>query len=172
MEDLLTDDLEEMEDTQKDRYLTFQIDEESYGLQISIVTEIIGIQKITKIPETPEFIMGVINLRGKVIPVMDVRLRFRKPIMDYGDRTCIIVIQMLELTVGLIVDGVSEVMSIPESEIVPPPEYYVMKNRYIKGISKINDGIIMMLDCDRLLNDKEYSEISEAATGRTAEANA
>ena len=164
MEELLMDETEELEeDTQRDRFLTFRVDEETYGLEIRIVTEIIGIQKITPVPETPGFIRGVINLRGKVLPVMDVRLRFRKQPMEYNDRTCIIVVEMMDLSVGLIVDRVSEVLTIPEEEIAPPPEYYVTRNRYIRGIAKAGGGIKMLLDCDKLLNEEEFSNISEAA---------
>ena len=123
MEDLLSGGMAPDEDTQKNRFLTFMVDSESYGLEISVVTEIIGIQEITKIPETPDYIKGVINLRGRVIPVMDVRLRFRKPPLEYDDRTCIVVVDMKNLSVGLIVDSVSEVLTIQEGDIVPPPEF-------------------------------------------------
>jgi Chemotaxis signal transduction protein len=164
MEELLTDEMAELdEDTQKNRFLTFTVDSESYGLEISIVTEIIGIQKITKLPETPGFIKGIINLRGRVIPVMDIRLRFNKPMMEYDDRTCIIVVDMKDLSIGLIVDSVSEVLSIPEGDIVPPPEFYTTKNRYVRGIAKASDSIKMLLDCNRLLTEAEASAASEVA---------
>lgn len=159
MEELLMDGMAELdEDTQKNRFLTFTVDSESYGLEISIVTEIIGIQKITKLPETPSFIKGIINLRGRVIPVMDIRLRFNKPMMEYDDRTCIIVVDMKELSIGLIVDSVSEVLSIPEGDIVSPPEFYTTKNRYVRGIAKAGENIKMLLDCNRLLTEAEVAE--------------
>ncbi|HWQ50709.1 MAG TPA: chemotaxis protein CheW [Terriglobales bacterium] len=163
MDDLLTGGVALDEDTQKNRFLTFMVDSESYGLEISVVTEIIGIQEITKIPETPDFIKGVINLRGRVIPVMDVRLRFRKPPLQYDDRTCIVVVDMQKLSVGLIVDSVSEVLSIQEEDIVPPPEFNTTKNRYVRGIAKTGGSIKMLLDCNRLLTEDEVAETSKVA---------
>lgn len=94
------------EDTLKGRYLIFTLDKETYGVEIKYVTEIIGIQTITEIPELPEYVKGIINLRGKIIPVMDVRLRFKKEPKEYNDRTCIIVLDIRDLTIGLIVDRV------------------------------------------------------------------
>lgn len=114
--------LEMEEDTQKGKFLTFSLGKEDYGVEIKYVTEIIGIQSITEVPDLPAYINGIINLRGKIIPVMDVRLRFGKTVREYDDRTCIIVIDINDISIGLIVDRVSEVINIPESEIVPPPQ--------------------------------------------------
>lgn len=147
--------LEQEEDTQKDRFLTFALGSDSYGIEICHVTEIIGIQPITEVPELPEYIRGIINLRGKIIPVMDVRLRFGKPFKDYDDRTCIIVIEIGDISIGLIVDSVSEVLSIPDTEIVPPPEMNKTGNKYIKGIGKAGSDVKLLLDCEKLLNDGE-----------------
>ena len=125
------------EDTQKNKFLTFSIDKEVYGIEIKFVTEIIGIQKITQVPEVPNYVRGIINLRGKIIPVIDVRLKFRKDAMEYNDRTCIIVIDIDQISVGLIVDNVAEVIVIPEENIVPPPGHRSgFQNKYIKGIGK------------------------------------
>jgi purine-binding chemotaxis protein CheW len=145
---------EEMEeDTQKDRYLTFSLDKENYGIDVSYVTEIIGIQAITEVPELPAYVRGIINLRGKIIPVMDVRLRFKKELRDYNDRTCIIIVDIRELPIGLIVDSVSEVISIPEQDVVDPPQINQgYGNRYIKKIGKVGSDVKLLLDCDRLLN--------------------
>lgn len=144
--------LEEMEDTQKGRYLTFALNNELYGIEIKYVTEIIGLQPVTAVPELPDFICGIINLRGKIIPVMDVRLRFKKVYREYNDRTCIIVIDIMNITTGLIVDSVEEVLSIPDSEIVVPVESKIMNNKYIKGIGKVGNEVRLILDCNRLLN--------------------
>jgi purine-binding chemotaxis protein CheW len=160
MNEELQEQAQEYEDTQKDKYLTFSIGDESYGIEIMYVTEIIGIQPITTIPEMPEYIRGVINLRGKIIPVMDARLRFRKPMMDYTDRTCVIVIDMKDISIGLIVDCVSEVLSIPASDIVPPPELGAGANKFIKGIGKVGQSVKLIIDCEKLL-DEEYDQISE-----------
>jgi len=147
------------EDEQKEKYLTFKLGNESYGIEIRYVTEIIGIQTITDVPELPEYIRGIINLRGKIIPVMDVRLRFKKPFRDYNDRTCIIVIAIEDTAIGLIVDSVSEVLSIPDSEIVQPPEYTKMTNRYIQGIGKTGEEVKLLLNCSKLLNDDEAEKL-------------
>ncbi|SPF51464.1 Chemotaxis signal transduction protein (fragment) [Candidatus Desulfosporosinus infrequens] len=118
-------------------------------------------QPITEIPEMPEYIKGIINLRGKIIPVMDVRLRFRKPFREYNDRTCIVVIEISEVSVGLIVDSVSEVIAIPDEEIVAPPSMAKEGNRYIKGIGKVGTDVKLLLDSDKLLNDTELEGLSE-----------
>ncbi len=146
------------EDTQKGRFLTFNLDRESYGIEITHVTEIIGIQPITEIPELPDYIKGIINLRGKIIPVMDVRLRFRKVSREYNDRTCVIVIDIGDISIGLIVDSVSEVIAIPDTEIVAPPEVGKGGNKYVKGIGKVHGDVKLLLDCNKLLNeeDSEY----------------
>lgn len=144
------------EDTQKDKYLIFTLGNEFYGLEIKHVTEIIGIQEITLVPELPNYIKGIINLRGKIITVMDVRLRFRKPTREYNDRTCVIVVDIKGLSVGLIVDTVSEVHSIQAENIVSPPEVTRGdNNRYIKGIGKEEVNVMLILDCDKLLSDDE-----------------
>lgn len=121
------------EDTLKGRYLTFLLGNESYGIEVRYVTEIIGLQAITEIPELPEYVRGIINLRGKIIPVMDVRLRFKKEPKEYNDRTCVIVVDINDISIGLIVDTVSEVITILEDDIVEPPEMNKgFSNRYIK----------------------------------------
>jgi Chemotaxis signal transduction protein len=144
-------ELEMLEDTQKNRYLTFALNEESYGIEIKYVTEIVGIQPITEVPELPEYIRGIINLRGKIIPVMDIRLRFKKALQDYNDRTCIIVIDVDALPLGLIVDSVSEVLAIPEEDIVNPPDMS-KANKYIKGIGKVGSEVKLMVDCEKLID--------------------
>ena len=154
--ELLDDDDEEGEDTQEDKYLTFVISQEDFGIEIRYVTEIIGIQGITKVPDTPAYVKGVINLRGKVIPVMDVRLRFGVEERPYDDRTCIIVISIDEQPVGLIVDRVLEVLDIPQSEIEPPPKMRKGKgNKFIQGMGKVGDQVKILLNADKLLFDKE-----------------
>ncbi|HEX2927857.1 MAG TPA: chemotaxis protein CheW [Ruminiclostridium sp.] len=151
---------EQEEDTQKDKYLTFLLGKEFYGIEIGHVTEIIGIQPITEVPELPEYIRGIINLRGKIIPVMDVRLRFKKPFMEYNDRTCVIVIDIADLSVGMIVDSVSEVITISEEDIVPPPDIKKTGNKYIKGIGKAGNEVKLLLDCEKLLNDNDTDILS------------
>jgi purine-binding chemotaxis protein CheW len=153
-------DVDEQEDTQKGKFLTFLIGKEAYGIEISCVTEIIGIQEISEVPELPEYIIGIINLRGKIIPVMDVRLRFNKPAIEYNDRTCIIVVDIKDISVGLIVDAVSEVLVINDDNIVPPPELRKSSsNKYIKGIGKVESEVKLLIDCDKLLSDNEVENL-------------
>ena len=160
--DLLENVMEQEEDTQKGKFLTFSLGNEDYGLEIKHVTEIIGMQTITGIPEQPEYIRGIINLRGKIIPVVDVRLKFRKEFREYNDRTCVIVVDIKDISVGLIVDHVAEVLSIPEDDIVPPPDTKTgFHNRYIRGIGKVENQVKLLLDCSRLLNDEELEMLSE-----------
>lgn len=154
--------MEQEEDTQKGKFLTFSLGKEFYGLEICYVTEIIGIQPITEVPELPQYVRGIINLRGKIIPVMDVRLRFKKPFREYNDRTCVVVVDIRDVSVGLIVDSVSEVLSIKDEDIVPPQELKAAQNRYIKGIGKVGTDIKLLLDCDRLLSDDEIDTLAEA----------
>ncbi len=150
--DLLEEDDEEGEDTQEDKFLTFVLKQEEYGIEIRHVTEIIGIQNITEVPDMPHYIKGVINLRGKVIPVMDVRMRFGLEERDYDDRTCIIVINIDEQSVGLIVDRVSEVLDIPKGEVEPPPKVKRGESsRFIKGMGKVGDRVKILLNAHQLL---------------------
>ncbi len=154
-------ELWEQEDTQKDKFLTFSLGNEFYGIEIKYVTEIVGMQPITEVPELPAYIRGIINLRGKIIPVMDVRLRFKKPLREYNDRTCIIVVDIRDVAIGLIIDNISEVMSIPEGDIVPPPEVGKgLSNKFIKGIGKFGSDVKLILDCDKLLNEEETESLS------------
>ncbi len=155
---LNSDFLVEQEETQKDKYLTFTIGKEYYGIEIRYVTEIIGVQPITEVPELPEYIRGIINLRGKIIPVMDVRLRFSKGFREYNDRTCIIVIDADDILIGLIVDSVSEVLSIPDEDIVAPND--LKGNKYIKGIGKTGSDVKLILDCRQLLAEEEMLSMS------------
>lgn len=154
--------LDELEDTQKGKFLTFVLDKEEYGVEIQYVTEIIGIQAITQIPRLPDYVKGIINLRGKIIPVMDVRLRFGKEPREYNDRTCVIVVDIHNVTIGLIVDAVSEVLSINEEEIVAPPDVTkAFQNKYIKGIGKTASGVKLLLECEKLIGEEESAQLGE-----------
>ena len=155
----------ENEDTQKDKYLTFHLAGENYGIEIRFVTEIIGIQQITEVPDMPDFIRGVINLRGKVIPVMDVRARFKIEARDYDDRTCIIVVNIDGTEVGLVVDEVSEVSDIPSKNVEPPARTGNSSgSRCIQGMGKIGEDVKILLDVKELLfSDEMQKLIGEAA---------
>lgn len=145
------------EDTQRGKYLTFSVGNEAYGIEINHVTEIIGIQEITEVPGMPDYVKGIINLRGKIIPVIEVRLRFKKEAIEYNDRTCIIVIDIKDLSIGLIIDSVSEVIKISEEHIVPPPDTKTgFHNNYVKGIGKVGNEVKLLLDCDLLVSDDKF----------------
>ncbi len=142
------------------KYLTFMLANEDYGLEILKVREIIGMMEITSIPQTPEYVKGVINLRGRVIPVIDLRLKFGLPPMEYGERTCIIVVEVTsdlgELQMGVVVDSVSEVLNIMGADIEPPPAFGArIKTHYIMGIAKAKGTIKILLDIDRVLTTEE-----------------
>jgi Chemotaxis signal transduction protein len=155
MDDLLQSDTGSIEDALKGRYLTFIISEDIFGIEIINVMEIVGLQPVTEMPETPDYIKGVVNLRGKIIPVVDVRVRFKKPQIDYTDRTCIIIIECDGITAGLIVDSVSDVLTISDEDIVEKPEISRISGKgYVKSIGKLGDKTILLLDCIRLINDE------------------
>lgn len=154
----------EERNSQKGKYVTFVSGNESYGIKIECVNEIIVYQEITAIPETPEYIKGLINLRGKIIPVIDVRLRFRQKPIDYTDRTCIIVINVQSIVVGLIVEKIAEVVEIKEENIIPSPKLGQKdkpENRFVYAIGKVGDKVKLLLDPDRLLNDEELSSFEQ-----------
>lgn len=132
--------------------LTFFVDSQIYGVEIHCVTDIIEVQPITLIPTLPKYIEGVINLRGKVIPVINVRERFGKEKIPYDERTCIVVIEIEDIAVGLIVDRVSEVINATADEITSPPDYKsVNSNRFIKNIVKTGDQVKLILDCHKII---------------------
>lgn len=132
------------------KYLTFVLGDECYGFEIEHVTEIIGIQPTTHIPETPHYINGVINLRGKVIPVMDMRARFGLERREYDNRTCTVVINVRDHEVGLVVDTVQEVIDISKDQIEPPPRSSGGMS-YIKGLGKFGDQVKILLNSERVL---------------------
>lgn len=150
------------------KYLTFKLGPEEYGLEILKVQEIIKMMDITKVPRTPEFVRGVINLRGKVIPVVDLRLKFGMDRKDTTDKTCVIVVQVAHsggaLTMGTIVDEVSEVLDISAELIEPAPEFGTTVNTdFILGMGKIAKKVIMLLDIDKVLASGELAAMSKIA---------
>ena len=159
LDDFWGDD-EEDDDTQKDKYLTFRLDVEDYGLEIRHVKEIISIQKITDVPDLPDFVKGVINLRGQIIPTLDLRLRFGIAAKDYDELTCIIITHMSDIPVGIIVDTVNEVLDISPEMIAPPP--LVQKgaaHRFIQGIGRVGNDVKIILNADKLLREDEIEAL-------------
>jgi purine-binding chemotaxis protein CheW len=148
------------------KYLTFTLADEEYGIGILKVKEIIGMMAITSVPRTPDFVKGVINLRGKVIPVIDLRLKFGMPAIDYTDRTCIIVVEIdaddMTIQIGIVVDSVSEVLNIKEEEIENAPSFGTSINMdYILGMAKIDSGVKILLDIDKVLSAKEIQVLGK-----------
>lgn len=153
------------EGSEKGKYMTFKSGNEYFGLAIQYVNEIIQMQEITAIPETEDYIKGLINLRGKVVPVIDVRLRFKQEPQEYNDRTCIIVINVKTSTVGLIVEKIAEVVEINEDNILPPPKIGHAdrtQNKYVYGIGKVGNSVKLLLDPDKLLNDEDLTVVEQA----------
>jgi len=146
----------------ENQFLTFKIGDEIYGVGIVFVVEIIEMIKITPIPEMQECIKGVINLRGKVIPIMDIRLRFAMEERAYDSRTCIIVVKIEELEIGLIVDTVSEVIDIPADHIQPPPQINrKSEKRFVMGMGRIADNVAILLDVQKMLFDDELEKLKD-----------
>lgn len=162
----LVDD--EDENTQDNKYLLFNIGNEVYGIGIMHVTDIIELQKITEVPDMPEYIKGVINLRGRVIPVMDLRLRFGLESREYDDRTCIIIVNLNESSIGFIVDTVSEVHDIYQQDIDPPPNFKSSSGRdkYISGLGKIGDEVKILLDVEKILGQDEMQALKEMSANQ------
>jgi purine-binding chemotaxis protein CheW len=152
------------------KYLSFSLGGEEYGIGILKVKEIIGMMRITPIPQSPDFVRGVINLRGKVIPVIDLRQRFGMEAINYDERTCIIVVEIVsyggKLHIGIVVDSVSEVLNIKGSDIEDTPSFgTTLKTDYILGIAKTGGGVKILLDIDRVLSEAElvYVDLDKVA---------
>ena len=148
------------------KYLTFHLGEEGYGLEILKVQEIIGMQDITKIPRAPDYVKGVINLRGKVTPVVDLRLKFGMPEQEVTRKTCIILTQVQggesSLIIGIVVDEVSEVMEISEDQIEPAPAFGThVDTNFILGMAKSDSAVKILLDIDKVLSTDEVAALSQ-----------
>ena len=142
----------------------FQLDDEEYGIDILKVQEINRITEITKSPQSPDFVEGVINLRGNVIPIIDLRKRFNMPHKEYDKQTRIVVGEIGDRTVGFIVDAVSEIIRLPADKIEPAPNISADdKAEYILGVGKLDDKLLMLLDIDKILSGSEKDKLFEAA---------
>ncbi len=152
------------EDTQKGKFMTFQTGKEFFGISISYINEIISMTPITAIPEVQDYIKGLINLRGKIIPVIDVRLRFKMEPLEYTDRTCIIVIEVKSMTIGLIVERIAEVDTIMDDDIVPPPKLGNKdseQNKYVYGLARTGDSVKLLIDPEKLIKDEDIQVIND-----------
>ena len=148
------------EDAQKDRFMTFEIADQDYGIDVMHVTEIVGLQDIAVVPDVPHFVKGMINLRGNVVPVIDVRLRFGLTEGEYDDRTCVVVVTLETSTIGMIVDRVNEVRVITQDKISPPPQGGVSSTggQYITGLGRDGEDVTVLLDIQQLLDIKSNEE--------------
>lgn len=150
------------------QYLTFILADEEYGVDILRVQEIKGWEEATQIPNTPDYIQGVINLRGTIVPIIDLRVRFNLEQAAFGPTTVVIVLKVVNDSgsriMGIVVDGVSDVFNIPEDGVRPPPDFGgVIDTRFVKGMATIEDKMIIVLDIDRLLNSDELAVVGKVA---------
>jgi purine-binding chemotaxis protein CheW len=149
------------------QFLTFKLGAEQYGVAILRVREIRGFSPVTRIPRSPDFVLGVLNLRGAIVPVLDMRLRFALDNADYTPTTVTIVLSVgtgdAERQVGIVVDAVSDVLEMPAAEIQPPPDFGAgVDARFISGLASLETNMVMLLDVDRLLSAGEMTELNEA----------
>ncbi len=152
--------------TREGKYLTFSLGNEEYGIYILKIKEIMGMMPITSVPQTPDFVKGVINLRGKVIPVVDLRLKFGMEPVEYTDRTCIVVVEISDkntnILIGCVVDSVSEVLSIKEDDIEDTPEFGSrVDTDYLLGMAKLNHGVKILLDIGKVLSADEVKLVKK-----------
>ncbi len=154
----------------EEKLLTFSLGSEGYGISILKVKEIIGMMHITPVPRTPDFVKGVINLRGKIIPVMDLRLKFNMDEKPYNERTCIIVVEInfknTHRLLGVVVDMVSEVVSLTSEEVEPPPQYGTkLDNNFILGMGKIKDRVVIIIDIDEIFMQDDVLRMFDTSEG-------
>lgn len=152
------------ENTMLGKYLAFSLGEQQYAISIEYVVDIINVQPITRVPFCPDFVKGITNLRGRAIPIVDLRLRFGKEPQEYTDRTCIIVLEERGSSVGTIVDSVTAVLDLDDSQISAPPAFnQSAEAHFIQGVGKSENGVTLILDCKAVLNDNLLEEIEDAS---------
>lgn len=147
--------MENVQTAQELQLVVFRLDKEEYGLPITKVQEINRLVPITKLPQMPSFMEGVINLRGRIIPVIDLRKRFSLTAAAYEEETRIIIVEVNSQTVGVIVDAVTEVVRLPAASVEPPPSSFILDEQYIAGVGKLDDRLLILLNIDRVLTTQE-----------------
>jgi len=155
-------------DPRAGKYLVFHLGEEEFGIQVQKVREIMGVQDITQVPQTPPHVKGVINLRGKVIPVVDLRLKFAMPAKEYTQRTCIIVVQVAGergiMLMGIVVDGVAEVLQVAGADVEDTPSFgKEVEIPYVMGLAKLKGKVKILLDIDQVMTARELARLDLAA---------
>lgn len=165
MAEEIRDEMGQMDDGARGgKFMTFMTGKECFGISINYVSEIIQMQPITAMPEVEDYIKGLINLRGKIVPVIDVRVRFKMPPIEYTDRTCIIVINVKTTVIGLIVERIAEVDTILDEDIVPPPTLGRKDNeqsKYIYGLARTSDAVKLLIDPEKLIRDEVLEKLGE-----------
>lgn len=156
-------------DDSQQQYLTFLLAGEEYGVDILRVQEIKGWDTVTQIPNTPAYIRGVINLRGTIVPIIDMRVRFNLEDLEYGPTTVVIVLKVnsddKSRIMGIVVDGVSDVYNMPDEEIKPSPDFgSAVDTDFVKGLATVNEKMVIVLDIDHMCNSNELSDIDVAAS--------
>jgi purine-binding chemotaxis protein CheW len=147
-------DSHDVEDTMHGKFLVFRLDGQRFAIAIANITDIINMQAITRVPNCPDYISGITNLRGKVIPIVDLRLRFGKIPQEANERTCIMVVVQAGMQVGIVVDSVAEVIVIPDEDIAPPPTYNSSsESHYIEAVGKVGADIYLLLNCVEVLGE-------------------
>jgi purine-binding chemotaxis protein CheW len=149
------------EDAMEGKYLTFRVGHDRYGIAIRYVTEIVGVQKIIEVPELPDYMLGIISLRGQVIPVMDARMRFHHESTVFDERTCIIIIDLEGLVIGLIVDRVDEVVQLKDQQLESADTISRLGNKFVESIGKLGDQIILIVNPERIMSDKQLNELQQ-----------
>lgn len=161
----VTQTIEQIDTSEMDgKYLTFWTAKQLFGVPIAHVVQIVGMQAITEIPEFPSYAKGIINLRGSIIPLIDIRLRLGKPECDYDERTCIIVTSIEEKDVGFIVDAVDAVTAIQDKDIAPPPQVSGSMSNYITGVGKLEDGVALLMDARKIICGGDFDIITASST--------
>lgn len=143
------------------QYVTFSIDDEEFGVEILKVQEIIGYTNSTHVPNAPEFISGVINLRGVIVPIIDLRKKFNMEEKEYDKFTVIVVVEVMTKIMGVIVDAVSDVLSLSEKDIQEAPDFSKFKSEFLKGMGKVGEKLVILLDIDKLLTYEERAKLNE-----------
>lgn len=161
MSNEIDEEVLEQDDSRQNMFMTFKCGKESFGVEIKYVEEIIQYQSITPVPEVEDYIKGLINLRGKIVPVIDVRMRFGQEPLEYTDRTCIIVINVKNIIVGLIIESIAKVVTIDKDNIMPPPtlSHGPEQNKYVYGIGKIGDEVKLLLDPEKLISEVDVEDL-------------
>ncbi|KMJ43493.1 chemotaxis protein CheW [Xenorhabdus khoisanae] len=147
-------------------YLVFTLGDEEYGIEILKVQEIRGYDHVTRIANTPAFIKGITNLRGVIVPIIDLRIKFSQEGITYNDNTVVIVLNLLNRVVGIVVDGVSDVLSLKEDQICPAPEFAVtLSTEYLTGLGSLDERMLILVDIEKLLSSEEMALVDSVAKG-------